>query len=174
MILTLVAVFADISGFTKWSASRDPVQVFSLLESIYGAFDEVAKARGIFKIETIGDCYVAVAGLPRANPKHAVAMIRFAHDCRERFRAVVHDLEHSLGEGTVHLGLRVGIDSGPCTAGVLRGEEGRALGGRYQLDSSRRERAVDAHSQITASQNQGSGAGFTLGPSPLRPRDLTC
>ena len=85
----------------------------------------MAKARGIFKIETIGDCYVAVAGLPRANPKHAVAMIRFAHDCRERFRAVVHDLEHSLGEGTVHLGLRIGIHSGPCTAGVLRGEKAR-------------------------------------------------
>jgi Adenylate and Guanylate cyclase catalytic domain len=38
---------------------RDPFQVFTLLESIYGAFDKVAERRRVFKVETIGDCYVA-------------------------------------------------------------------------------------------------------------------
>jgi class 3 adenylate cyclase len=41
---------------------RNPVQVFELLETLYGAFDEVADRRKVFKIETIGDCYVAVTG----------------------------------------------------------------------------------------------------------------
>jgi class 3 adenylate cyclase len=50
------------SGFTKWSSVRNPVQVFELLETLYGAFDEVADRRKVFKIETIGDCYVAVTG----------------------------------------------------------------------------------------------------------------
>jgi Adenylate and Guanylate cyclase catalytic domain len=53
----LVAV-ADISGFTAWSSIRDPHQVFTLLESIFQSFDSVAKKYRVFKVETIGDCYV--------------------------------------------------------------------------------------------------------------------
>lgn len=49
----------DIAGFTKWSAARSPVEVFQYLEYIYGEFDEIAKRRGVFKVETIGDCYLA-------------------------------------------------------------------------------------------------------------------
>lgn len=48
-------VFADIENFTAWSSVREPGQVFSLLENIYGAFDSVAKRRGAYKVETIGD-----------------------------------------------------------------------------------------------------------------------
>lgn len=51
-------MFADISGFTAWASTREPVQVFQLLETIYGAFDEIARRRQIFKVETVGDCYV--------------------------------------------------------------------------------------------------------------------
>ena len=43
---------------------REPAQVFTLLETLYSAFDELAKELGVFKVETIGDCYVAVTGLP--------------------------------------------------------------------------------------------------------------
>ena len=48
-------LFADIAGFTKWSSSRSPIEVFDLLETIYEAFDKNAKRRGVFKVETIGD-----------------------------------------------------------------------------------------------------------------------
>jgi len=48
-------LFADISGFTAWSSSRDPAQVFILLQTVYQAFDEVARRRKVFKVETIGD-----------------------------------------------------------------------------------------------------------------------
>lgn len=57
-------LFADIAGFTAWSSVREPSQVFILLEKIYGAFDRIATRRGVFKVETIGDSYVAVCGLP--------------------------------------------------------------------------------------------------------------
>jgi hypothetical protein len=60
-------MFADISGFTSWSSVREPCQVFTLLETIYHAFDQIAKKRGVFKVETVGDCYVAVTGLPEPN-----------------------------------------------------------------------------------------------------------
>ena len=54
---------ADINGFTRWSSSRSPVEVFQLLENIYGTFDTIAKRRKVFKVETIGDCYLAVTGM---------------------------------------------------------------------------------------------------------------
>jgi Adenylate and Guanylate cyclase catalytic domain len=65
-------MFLDIVGFTAWSSERDPSQTFTLLENIYHAFDEAARRLGVFKIETIGDCYVAVAGLPTPRNDHAV------------------------------------------------------------------------------------------------------
>ena len=43
------------SGFTSWSSTRSPADVFVLLETLYGAFDKIAKTRKVFKIETIGD-----------------------------------------------------------------------------------------------------------------------
>ena len=50
-------LFADIAGFTSWSSVREPSQVFVLLETLYGAFDQIAKRRGIFKVETIGTSF---------------------------------------------------------------------------------------------------------------------
>ena len=77
-MLTLVPPknrFADISGFTAWSSVREPAQVFKLLETIYRSFDRIAKKRKVFKVETIGDCYVAVTGLPEPQVCGTVATI---------------------------------------------------------------------------------------------------
>ncbi len=60
---------------------REPHQVFLLLETMYAAFDEIAARLRVFKVETIGDCYVAVTGLPVAQPDHAIRMVRFALGC---------------------------------------------------------------------------------------------
>ena len=49
----------DIVGFTSWSSQRDPEQVFTLLQAIFKSFDKAARKRGVFKVETIGDSYVA-------------------------------------------------------------------------------------------------------------------
>lgn len=59
-------MFADIVGFTSWSSVREPSQVFTLLETIYSGFDETAKRRRVYKVETVGDSYVAVCGVPNA------------------------------------------------------------------------------------------------------------
>ncbi|CAB9499094.1 Receptor-type guanylate cyclase gcy [Seminavis robusta] len=117
--------FADISGFTAWSATRSPTEVFELLESIYGCFDKLAKKRHVYKVETIGDCYVAVTGLPKPNKRHALEMTRFAQDCLNHISKVTKSLEESLGKDTSDLTMRIGLHSGPVTAGVLRGERSR-------------------------------------------------
>ena len=49
--------FADLVGFTSWSAKRNPVEVFDLLESIYGRFDKIALRRKVFKVETVCTLY---------------------------------------------------------------------------------------------------------------------
>lgn len=118
-------LFADIAGFTAWSSIRNPSHVFKLLESIFQAFDEVAKKYGVFKVETVGDCYVAVVGLPTPCKHHAMVMARFARECCEKFLQVVRSLEMSLGPDTSDLAVRIGMHSGPVTAGVLRGDRAR-------------------------------------------------
>lgn len=118
-------LFADLVGFTAWSSIREPTQVFKLLESVYSAFDALAVRRGVYKIETVGDCYVAVTGLPEPRKDHAVAMARFARDIIYKMSTLTRELEAILGPGTAELSIRVGIHSGPVTAGVLRGERAR-------------------------------------------------
>lgn len=68
-------MFADLVGFTAWSSTREPAHVFTLLETIYFEFDQIAIRRRVFKVETIGDCYVAVCGLPDHRKDHATAMV---------------------------------------------------------------------------------------------------
>lgn len=60
LFLETTVIFADIVGFTAWSSTREPPQVFELLENVYSAFDKIAEQRRVFKVETVGDCYVAV------------------------------------------------------------------------------------------------------------------
>jgi Adenylate and Guanylate cyclase catalytic domain len=119
---TATILFADIVGFTAWSSTREPCQVFVLLESIFHEFDLIAKRRGVYKVETIGDCYVAVCGLPVPRKDHVVVMCRFARDCVNKVHSVLRQLEIELGPDTAELGMRFGLHSGSVTAGVLRGE----------------------------------------------------
>lgn len=118
-------LFVDIAGFTAWSSVREPAQVFTLLETLYGSFDQLASRRGVFKVETIGDSYVAVAGLPEPRPDHAVVMVKFASDVREKTGDLVKRLSRALGPDTADLEIRIGLNSGPFIAGVLRGERSR-------------------------------------------------
>jgi hypothetical protein len=46
-------MFADLAGFTKWSSSRSPENVFDLLEALFRKFDAAAKRLGAFKVETM-------------------------------------------------------------------------------------------------------------------------
>jgi class 3 adenylate cyclase len=110
-------MFADIAGFTAWSSTRGPEQVFLLLQMLYHHFDQNAKRRKVFKVETIGDCYLAVTGLPVAQLQHAIIMARFAGDCRTGITEVTRALEVTLGPDCSDLKMRIGLHSGPVTAG---------------------------------------------------------
>jgi hypothetical protein len=92
---------------------------------VYSAFDALAKRRRVFKIETIGDCYVAVCGVPVAYKDHAVIMARFARDIHSKMHVLTRELEVALGPDTADLAFRIGLHSGPVTGGVLRGDNAR-------------------------------------------------
>ena len=69
---------------------------------------------------------VAVTGLPKAQPDHVLIMTRFAQQCMKNFQDLASgELADRLGDECRELQLRVGIHSGPVTAGVLRGEKSR-------------------------------------------------
>lgn len=98
-----------------------------MVDLIWFSFNFTIAHRVLFlkiKVETIGDCYLAVTGLPNAQENHALIMAKFANECMVKMNETIRALADSLGEDTAEdLSLRVGLHSGPVTAGVLRGQK---------------------------------------------------
>lgn len=88
MLNMFVCLLCSIAGFTAWSSIREPTQVFQLLEAIFQSFDEEARKADVFKVETVGDCYVAVSGVPEPCSDHAEVMAKFARGCLYQFNKV--------------------------------------------------------------------------------------
>jgi len=105
-------LFADLCGFTTFSQHVDASQLVDLLDDIFSAFDHLANAYGVEKIKTIGDAYMAVAGLPEPREDHAEAVAGMALGMLEAFRGVMRNRGLSME-------VRIGIHSGPVVAGVI-------------------------------------------------------
>jgi len=120
-------MFADISNFTFWSSNHTPIQVFTLLESLFLEFDQIASQMEVYKLATVGDCYIAVTGVPYPQKDHAVVLAQFAERCRRASVEVIDRLSKQYDDmdGMSKLKIRIGIHSGPVTAGVLRGNKAR-------------------------------------------------
>jgi class 3 adenylate cyclase len=105
-------LFADIVGFTEFAAGREPREVVSVLNELFSRFDEVADRCGVEKIKTIGDAYMAVGGLPVPRLNHEAAVAEMALTMRDVVERYNDDTASDLA-------IRVGIASGPVTAGVI-------------------------------------------------------
>lgn len=68
----------DFVGFTEMAVASDPTVTVAELNDIFTAFDRIAETEGCERIKTIGDAYLAVAGLPKPNPDHARAAAKCA------------------------------------------------------------------------------------------------
>ena len=108
----VTVLFADLKGFTEFSQHTDARHLVGLLDEIFSAFDHLAHIHGVEKIKTIGDAYMAVAGLPVPRPDHADAVAAMALGMQAAFRDVM--ASRSLG-----LEVRIGMHSGPVVAGVI-------------------------------------------------------
>lgn len=105
-------LFADIVDFTSLAARLPATEVVRLLNEVFTAFDELAERHGLEKIKTIGDAYMAVAGLPEPKQDHAAALAEMALGMREA--AARFDRDNGAA-----LELRIGINVGPVVAGVI-------------------------------------------------------
>ncbi|EMP41513.1 hypothetical protein UY3_01221, partial [Chelonia mydas] len=107
--------FSDIVGFTSIAASCTPLQVVEMLNNLYNCFDTRIESYDVYKIETIGDAYMVVSGLPERNgEKHADEIAKMSLDLVAAVRQVL--IPH-MPRG--RLQLRAGIHTGPCVAGVV-------------------------------------------------------
>lgn len=100
-------LFVDLVGFTKLTTQMAPRDLVSLLDEIYSRFDDLTQKHGLEKIQTIGDGYLAAAGVPVARLDHAQACIALAID----IRAVIREY--------AGLNVRIGVNSGSLIAGVI-------------------------------------------------------
>jgi adenylate cyclase len=108
----VTVLFADIVDFTALSAHTTPEELIGWLNDIFSTFDELANTYGLEKIKTIGDAYMAAAGLPTPRADHAEAAAAMALEIRDlaaRMTTPHGDPFH----------LRIGIDTGPVVAGVI-------------------------------------------------------
>ena len=108
----VTVLFADIVGFTEFSEGVSAEVLVSVLNDIFTRFDDIADNRGLEKIKTVGDTYMAAAGLPIPVADHA---IRAAYMALDMLDAIERFNQHSGRE----LKMRIGIDSGPVVAGII-------------------------------------------------------
>ena len=105
-------IFTDLVGFTAWSKGMPAMAVLTMLDELFGSFDEVAKELGVEKIKTMGDAYMAVCGLPTPNENHPQIMAELA-------LGILQKLEAFNKRNGTDLKMRVGIHCGPVVAGVI-------------------------------------------------------
>lgn len=105
-------MFADLVDFTTRSQSIGPKRMVAALDDLFTMFDALARRHGLEKIKTIGDAYMAAAGVPAPRPDHADAVAQMALEIRDQIAG------HVDPDGSP-LAIRIGIDSGPVVAGVI-------------------------------------------------------
>jgi class 3 adenylate cyclase len=106
----VTVLFSDFKDFSRISKDLTPAELVEALDRCFKAFDEIAEAHGIEKIKTIGDAYMAAAGVPESNPDDAHRAVQAAlamQDWLEQQK----DLPFS--------GARIGLHTGPVVAGVV-------------------------------------------------------
>ena len=175
-------LFADIVGFTPFSSSLPPGELVRLLDMLFNRFDDLCEEHRIEKIKTIGDAYMAVAGIPRQNPGHASSIVELAFAMQ---RAATDVSPH----WPAPLALRIGIASGPVVAGVIGHKkfaydlwgdtvntasrmESHGLPNRIQVPESTYQLLRDHYAFGDAHKVEVKGKGsmttyFLLGPEPL-------
>ncbi|XP_043333680.1 guanylate cyclase soluble subunit beta-2-like isoform X2 [Cervus canadensis] len=110
---TCTILFSDVVTFTNICAACEPIQIVNMLNSMYSKFDRLTSVHEVYKVETIGDAYMVVGGVPVPVRSHAQRVANFALGLRISAKEVMNPV---TGEP---IQIRVGIHMGPVLAGVV-------------------------------------------------------
>ncbi|CAF3862591.1 unnamed protein product [Rotaria magnacalcarata] len=105
-------LFSDVVGFTSICALLTPMEVVSILNEMYTKFDKCLENHNCYKVETIGDAYMLVSGLPERARNHAAEIIDMAFDMLDAIITVSNPTSNE------RLKIRIGCHSGPVVAGI--------------------------------------------------------
>ncbi|XP_043197242.1 soluble guanylate cyclase gcy-35-like [Amphibalanus amphitrite] len=106
-------LFSDIVTFTVIASHCEPRQIVQLLNEMYTRFDDATESNGVYKVETIGDAYMVVGGIPGRVRDHATRVTSQAIDMVRLARQVAHPITGAPVQ------IRVGLHTGPAVAGVV-------------------------------------------------------
>lgn len=109
-------LFADVKGFTKFSENAEPVSLIGLLDKYFGSFDEIVTRHRIEKLKTIGDAYMAVAGVPEIDRLHVLRACLAALEMQSTVQRIQSERERLR---LPFFELRIGIHTGPVIAGIV-------------------------------------------------------
>ncbi len=104
--------FSDIVGFTQKSSELEPKMLISELNDLFTAFDDIMTRNDCERIKTIGDAYLAVCGMPAANPNHAVNILNAATQ-------IIDYLRNRNKESIIKWQVRIGIHTGKVVGGIV-------------------------------------------------------
>jgi class 3 adenylate cyclase len=108
----VTVLFADLVEFTRLASEVPASQLVQALNEVFSQFDWLVELHGLEKIKTIGDAYMAVAGLPVPRPDHAEAVAAMALDMQNVVARITPP-------GGGRFEMRIGISSGPVVAGII-------------------------------------------------------
>ncbi|XP_075448078.1 guanylate cyclase soluble subunit beta-2-like isoform X3 [Ascaphus truei] len=110
---TCTILFSDVVTFTNICSACEPIQIVNMLNSMYSRFDYLTSIHDVYKVETIGDAYMVVGGVPVPVESHAERVANFALGMRIAARQVLNPVNGDP------IQIRVGIHTGPVLAGVV-------------------------------------------------------
>ncbi|WP_176945606.1 adenylate/guanylate cyclase domain-containing protein [Bradyrhizobium sp. Rc2d] len=109
-------LFADIQGFTLLAERTEPARLIHLLDEYFSALDEIGARHGLEKVKTMGDAYMAVAGVVSPDRRHSIDVCLAALEMRAQLDYLRAECE-AIGEHALQL--RIGIHTGPVISGVV-------------------------------------------------------
>ncbi|XP_066445081.1 uncharacterized protein C13orf42 homolog [Eleutherodactylus coqui] len=110
---TCTILFSDVVTFTNICSACEPIQIVNMLNAMYSRFDRLTSVHDVYKVETIGDAYMVVGGVPVPVETHAQRVANFALGMRMSAKEVINPVSGNPIE------IRVGIHTGPVLAGVV-------------------------------------------------------
>lgn len=161
-VAAATVIFADLVGFAKLSRQLPARQIIGILSELFGEFDAAARKHGVEKIKTIGDGYMAAAGVPEICEDHVERALRFSLD-------VLISAENYRKKYDINIGVRIGVHTGPVVAGVLATHRlaydlwGDTVNFASRLESSAATDTILVSEEVHAI----SGHTYSFGPARL-------